>query len=282
MSMSGPVSLPSTVRDRMRRDLRVMQSGGVFDVLFGGAVAAGELHLTDFSGTRSKVLRGLVIEAERGAGGRAMVERRPVRVDQYRTARSITHDYVREIVREGIQALVAAPIIVNRETRGVLYGALRHSTSLGDRPAGELERAALGLGYELAVQDEVELRLRALAQSGSTGVPGMSEAIAENYVALREIARDVEDPALCERIRGVEESLRALAAPRGEPRAALTAREADVLTYAGLGLRYAEIGDRLCLTPQTVKTYMRNLMVKLGVRTRHAAVVEARRQGLVP
>ena len=30
------------------------------------------------------------------------------------------------------------------------------------------------------------------------------------------------------------------------------------------------------------QTYMRNLMAKLGVKTRHAAVVEARRQGIIP
>lgn len=49
-----------------------------------------------------------------------------------------------------------------------------------------------------------------------------------------------------------------------------------------LGCRNAEIADRLSLSVETVKTYMRNVMDKLDVHSRHEAVVEARRQGLLP
>jgi DNA-binding CsgD family transcriptional regulator len=270
----------------MRSELRNLQHSRAFDVLFGGGVHGRRLHLSDFSGTRSKVLRGLVIQAERGAGGRAIVERRPVRVDHYRTARTITHDYDREITTEGIQSLVAAPIILRREARGVLYGGLRCSTSLGDRPAAELERAARALAYELEVQEEVELRLRALVHTVRDAGTGWdqrtSESITTSYLALKEIADAVDDPDLRGRIRSVEESLRRATCPPQGSTVRLTPREVDVLSYASLGCGNAEIGERLSLSTDTVKTYMRNLMAKLGTRSRHAAVVEARRQGIIP
>ncbi|MGJ9411126.1 LuxR C-terminal-related transcriptional regulator [Aeromicrobium sp. CF4.19] len=258
----------------------------MFDVLFGGGVERSRLHLTDFSGTRSKVLRGLVIEAERGAGGRAMVEHRPVRVDHYRTARSITHDYLHEITREGILALVAAPVVVNRRTRGVLYGAMRSSTSLGDRSAAALEEAAQSLGHEWAIHEEVESRLHAMTRTIDHTSPReerLADVITESYLLLREVAADVEDVGLRTRLRQVEESLRRLTArtPAADS-VNLTPREIDVLLYLGLGCSNSEIGERLRLSTATVKTYVRNLMAKLEVSTRHAGVVEARRRGLIP
>ena len=286
MTLMETEALIPAIRDRMRSELRALQRSGTFDVLFGGGVDRQRLHLSDFSGTRSRVLRGLVIQAQRGAGGRALVERRPVRVDHYRTAPIITHDYDREIATEGIQALVAAPILVKGRTRGVLYGGLRRSVTLGDGPVGELESAASALAYQFAVQDEVGFRLRALADTlrdpGERRDPRVSEAISEGYLALQEIAEVVDDPELRARISRVEQSLRRLGRPSDEPVVRLTHREVDVLSYASLGCGNTEIADRLGLSRDTVKTYMRNLMAKLGVKSRHAAVVEARRQGIIP
>lgn len=270
----------------MRSLLRNLQGEGVFDVIFGGSVADDGLHLSEFSGTRSRVLRGLVIEAGRGAGGRALVEHRPVRVDHYRTTRAITHDYLRQITREGIQALVASPISVKGAPRGILYGALRRSVSLGDRSAEALEKITGALSYELAVQEEVEFRLQTMSEAATdAGVlrsPRLSESITENYLELREIAEAVDDPEMRDRIRRVQASLRSLTEPRSDPGVHLTVRETDVLLYAGVGCSNAEIGERLSLSATTVKTYMRNLMAKLDVSSRHAAVVEARRRGLIP
>lgn len=286
MALMADPDLPTLIRDRLRSQLRDLQQRRSFDVLFGGGVAGPKLHLSDFAGTRSKVLRGLVIEAERGAGGRAIVERRPVRVEHYRTARSITHDYVREITAEGIQSLVAAPIIVKRVTRGVVYGGLRRQTSLGDAPAAELEEVASAMAHDLEIQDEVDFRLRGMtemvSEADASGRERLSESITESYLALQEIAQSIQTPELRARITAVEEALRALTAPAGGPTVHLTPRELSVLAYASLGCSNAEIGERLSLSTDTIKTYMRNLMAKLGARTRQAAVVEARRQGLLP
>ena len=65
------------------------------------------------------------------------------------------------------------------------------------------------------------------------------------------------------------------------PMVHLTARERDVLEYVALGCRNAEIAERLSLSVETIKSYVRNILAKLEVHGRHEAVVEARRQGLI-
>lgn len=55
-----------------------------------------------------------------------------------------------------------------------------------------------------------------------------------------------------------------------------------MLAWAGLGCGNAEIARRLGLLPETVKSYLRGAMRKLGTHNRHESVVAARRLGLLP
>ncbi len=48
----------------------------------------------------------------------------------------------------------------------------------------------------------------------------------------------------------------------------LSRREAQVALCCAEGMTNAEIGDRLCITEQTVKFHMRHLFIKFGVRRR--------------
>jgi DNA-binding CsgD family transcriptional regulator len=63
--------------------------------------------------------------------------------------------------------------------------------------------------------------------------------------------------------------------------AALTPREIDVLRVLTAGLSYAEIGERLSISPRTVDAHLRAIYAKLDVRSRHEATGYARRHGLV-
>jgi DNA-binding CsgD family transcriptional regulator len=62
----------------------------------------------------------------------------------------------------------------------------------------------------------------------------------------------------------------------------LTARERDVLGLLPTHLSYAEIGERLYISVNTVKTNIRALYRKLGAADRSAAVEQARLAGLLP
>lgn len=54
-------------------------------------------------------------------------------------------------------------------------------------------------------------------------------------------------------------------------RAPLTAREQAVADVLVTGAGNREIGQRLCITEDTVKTHVKNILRKLGVPTRTAA-----------
>jgi DNA-binding NarL/FixJ family response regulator len=62
----------------------------------------------------------------------------------------------------------------------------------------------------------------------------------------------------------------------------LTERELEVLRLAAEGLTNRELAERLFISPKTASVHMSNLMRKLGVSDRRAAVAVARREGIVP
>lgn len=61
----------------------------------------------------------------------------------------------------------------------------------------------------------------------------------------------------------------------------LSEREQQVLVELGRGLTTPEIADALSLSPNTVKTHLRGLFRKLGVRNRVQALGAAREQGII-
>jgi DNA-binding NarL/FixJ family response regulator len=63
---------------------------------------------------------------------------------------------------------------------------------------------------------------------------------------------------------------------------ALSAREQEVLALIALGMSNVEIGSELFLSVDTVKTYVRRLYRKLGVRNRAQAALHAAGQNVMP
>src|SRR5205823_3084930 len=61
----------------------------------------------------------------------------------------------------------------------------------------------------------------------------------------------------------------------------LSAREVEVLGLSGEGLSARQIGERLFLSPATIKTHLQHSYEKLGVSGRAAAVAAAMRRGLI-
>ena len=64
-------------------------------------------------------------------------------------------------------------------------------------------------------------------------------------------------------------------------RTALTQRELEVLALLADGLRHEEIGARLWIGPETVRTHLRKASERLGATTRTQAVATAFRMGLI-
>jgi DNA-binding CsgD family transcriptional regulator len=61
----------------------------------------------------------------------------------------------------------------------------------------------------------------------------------------------------------------------------LTHREREVLGFVAEGMRNRDIAERLVLSVRTVDHHVSAIMRKLGTGSRGAAVVEARRRGLL-
>jgi DNA-binding NarL/FixJ family response regulator len=61
----------------------------------------------------------------------------------------------------------------------------------------------------------------------------------------------------------------------------LTERERDVLKLITQGLNNTEISEKLCLSPNTVKTHIKNIFQKLEVEDRTAAALKAIKERIV-
>lgn len=130
-------------------------------------------------------------------------------------------------------------------TNAVLY------TSFGDRAllTEALDAGARGYVLKGAPLDELVRALRIVAQGG-TYVDGA-------------LAQALTSDAALERVP------------------ALTARERDVLRLLAAGMRNEEIGERLFISPETVKAHVAKAMRKLDADTRTQAVAEALRRSII-
>ncbi|SDQ89754.1 LuxR C-terminal-related transcriptional regulator [Microbacterium sp. cf332] len=259
-----------------------------FPVVFGGLESQGSVHVTAIAGARSHAIDDLVVRVGRGLGGAAMIEKRPRLALDYRTARTITHDYDRAILGEGIATLFAVPIVTDGRARGVLYCGSWSQAPVGDLVARPAFRAADAIGTELRIRDEVQRRLSLTPPPETVAglSPSAREDLRESFAELRSIAATVDDAELRARLAAVERRLTTVA---GEGASAtpdadvqLSPRELDVLACCALGSTNAEIGAALSLKEGTVKSYLQAAMAKLDASTRHAAVARARRIGLLP
>lgn len=225
------------------RDVRGAIRGAVS---FGGLCDQGQVRVTAVAGAATRRLTSIVLRPSRGLGGRSWETGQALAVDDYGTSDDITHDFDAQILGEGIVTLAVAPIVVRSRMRGLLYAGTR-SPARGPEMARYLEHQAGQVAHELDVRDQVDLRLRMLLAAD----------------AIRAVPADEGAP------------------PADDPERVLTPRQVEVVELVALGLRNAEIAEHLGLSVPTVKSYLRAAMARLHAGTRQAAVVEARRLGLL-
>lgn len=164
-----------------------------------------------------------------------------------------------------------------------------------DIPAA-LERTRCDvLLLDLQMERSSVVDIEALSQRLAIIVVTASERVEDAIAAIRAGARGLVHKrfaiqTLMTAIRAVVEggvwlppTLQAeIAASLREPsRAALTRREREVARYVALGLRNAEVAERLSITEVTVKTHLNNIFQKLGVRDRVELTLHALRVGIV-
>ncbi|MET9354047.1 helix-turn-helix transcriptional regulator [Streptomyces sp. NPDC006617] len=256
-------------------------------VAFGGLVESGrrQVRISELNGTATTALSALAVTAGNGLGGRAVALSRPCAVTDYSVSRQISHEYDLPVAAEGLRSVLAVPVVVRRRVRGVLYGALRTAQPLGDRTLSAAVAVARDAEQALVLRDEADELLAAAAPAPGAPAPGAAggaawEQVREAHAALRALAPRITDPALRDELLRACGLLVAGSGPVPGPR--LAPREVDVLACVAAGATNGAAAERLGVGPETVKSYLRSAMRKLGARTRTEAVASARRTGWLP
>jgi DNA-binding CsgD family transcriptional regulator len=249
-------------------------------LVFGGLRDDAGVPVTTSAGNLTPDLTTITIKPAAGLGGKAWVSRRPGFVRDYGSSVDITHEYDRQILGERITFLAAVPIVVHEQVRGLLYAGVRGRGQLSPSAMQALVSESRWVANELQVRQEIDRRL-ALIDPGppdavdSGDVERMRAALAQ----IRAIASQTTDERTRQRL---EQVLDDVVRPADQGALTLTPRQLDVLGLVGQGLRNAEIARQLGLGSETVKSYLRAAMGRLGASSRHEAVVAARRAGILP
>lgn len=287
LPLAGSVLRPRD-GDALRGELRSTAAQVGLPVMFGGTVTDDTLRLTEFVGTRTTHLAGLSIPPRSGLGGRVLAHRRPFAVSDYGRSTTITHHFDRPVHSEGLRSILAVPVVVDGDSRAVLYAASRACTPVGDRATDAIVAAGRRLGAEIAIRDEVDRRVQLLRSMDTSTTNGMSaEELRDVHTELRTVAQNVEDAGTRNKLRALSQRLAAAMTPPADDRdrtdtPGLTPREVDVLAAIALGCTNSDAAQRLSLGAETVKSYLRSAMRKLDAHSRHEAVVTARKLGLLP
>lgn len=259
---------------------------GIPATMYGACFPDGKLRITKWVGLRTPALHGLEVPPGAGVGGRVMTTRRPVGVSDYTRAKSISHEFDRHIRDEGMHSIVAVPVIVNREMKGVLYAGVHSRARMGDKVLEEVTMTARCLEQELAINEAMRRADsgRSAAAGGPKQVRSMSgaewEQVRATHSKLRMLANRVNDESLR---RDLEVLCDQMVSPvRVKQTTKLSARELDVLACVALGHTNVEAAAEMGIGAETVKSYLRSVMRKLGAHTRYEAVNAARRIGALP
>lgn len=207
-----------------------------------------------------------------------------------------------EVVRRGVEALVRAVPSVREVT--VHPGTPEAGRALA-RPLQRPDDETCGSGLRVLITtpDDADTwhSLRALVElsgvktiillSDATDVAAAGRVPADGFLVQRQVTAASLAAALDQVLSGTvpmpADLARALltggAAPgrRREP-TALTSREQETVALLAEGLSNRQIGRRLGLSEHGAKRLVANVLIKLDVTNRAAAVAEAMRRGLIP
>ena len=256
-----------TIRDEddaIRAALTTLKTAtGIPVAMYGTLLADNRIQITQWIGLRTPALQNLVIEPGAGVGGRVVTTRRAVGISDYTRANVISHEYDRQI-------------------RGVLYVGVHSPVRLGDKVIEEVTMTARCLEQDLAINAALRQTDggKGAAKAGRVMNSAEWEQVRSTHSKLRMLANRVTDEELR---RDLEQLCDQMVSPvRIKQTTKLSARELDVLSCVALGHTNVEAAEEMGIGAETVKSYLRSVMRKLGAHTRYEAVNAARRIGALP
>ena len=220
--------------------------GGLAGAWFAERIDGDSLVVGYRSAPVSELSDKTVVRRGRGLAGRVFAQNKVEWVDDYLVSPEITHDYDEAIRAESLQRVIGAPVWADGEFVGVIMAGSREGATFGNRAAALIEAAAQRTSDALTA------------------------ALLRERLAVLEAA--VDETTL---------RLRALDERDGSSFGRLRRRERDVLSRVALGQTNRDIARAMQLSEHTVKSYLRNLMERLGARNRVEAIACARDAGLL-
>ncbi|MFE6616994.1 GAF domain-containing protein [Amycolatopsis sp. NPDC057786] len=162
------------------------------------------------SGNRTDALQDLTVPIGQGIGGRVLALGRPVKVNDYVSSPSITHQFDAQVRGEGLAAMIAVPIVSGTETVAIAYAAMRERRDFGDDAVQSLEDIASEAGRALKLASVAESdRETALSAERLRMQSALHDSVGALLfsigVQVRNLHEDISDnPALESRLRRLE------------------------------------------------------------------------------
>ncbi|HKG26885.1 MAG TPA: tetratricopeptide repeat protein [Thermomicrobiales bacterium] len=145
--------------------------------------------------------------------------------------------------------------------------------------AAEALREEVGIPVEPALLDAHAQTVEAVRAALGDEAFALARATGRAMSRRDAITAAIQEPATAPRRQEIATPVAAPAPrPPGEP---LTAREMEVLRLLSEGLSTRDIADRLYISHRTVSTHTTNLLGKMRVETRAAAIALAHRTGMI-
>ncbi|EWT03858.1 response regulator, partial [Intrasporangium chromatireducens Q5-1] len=192
------------------RRLRVTSGA---DLVFGGPVETGRggraaVGIRSLEGNLGRSLAGLRVVAGVGLGGKALALGRPVMIRDYLGSAEIVHDYDDAVAPERIATVLAVPVVVEGDLRGLLYVASRADVPLTRAVVGQAVGVSRAIERDVIVAERVRRGVRALPGGGGPLVVpprvGAAPRVQPDRASLRaeldEAIAAVPDPSLRRRI----------------------------------------------------------------------------------
>jgi two-component system response regulator DesR len=114
-----------------------------------------------------------------------------------------------------------------------------------------------------------------------SGAGTVSRSVARAAGASGFVSKDWGAPDVVKAVRMVALGMEVFGPQADQPAPSLTSREREVLEEIASGATNREIGQRLHLSPHTIKEHTSSIYRKLEVRNRAEAVKDAQRLGLI-
>ncbi len=187
-----------------------------------------------------------------------------------------------DVVGSAEDALSAVTVARNLRPDLVILDVLMPGMS-GLEVVDKILRASPGTKVMLLTSSESEEDLLKAIKAGAMGYIVKDTGLPNLVQAVRDILDGgaVVSPAMGGKLfRTVAHLLRHRDLNTAR-KPALTGREIEVLQRVAEGLTSKEIGERLFISENTVKNHVRNILDKLGLRSRNEAVMYAIREELI-